>query len=215
MENESLTVATLPEAPVKKRMGRPRKDGLPPIQAHERPKKLIHKHKRFAENVIKTGGNQALAYRMTYGITKNPQVSASILMRKPEIRTEVERLLDKSGMPKTFFVGKLRELADAKTHIKGVGEVPDNSTQFNVMKMGLELHGLIAKRPDVGVNVENINYSLDADKLGEVLNKLSEVTRKLDFSGYPKVQAEDAIVIERDTIIEENQDSEEDSTPTP
>jgi len=215
MENESLTVATLPEAPIKKRMGRPRKDGLPPIQAHERPKKLPQKQKKFAENVIKTGGNQSLAYRMTYGEVKHPQVAASILMRKPEIRTEIEKLLDKSGMPKTFFVGKLRELAEAKTHVKGVGEVPDNSTQFIVMKMGLELHGLIAKRPDVGVNVENINYNLDADKLGEVLNKLSEVTRKLDFSGYPKGQAEDAIVIERNTAVEENQTGEEDNTPTP
>jgi hypothetical protein len=77
------------------------------------------------------------------------------------------------------------------------------------MKMGMELHGMMPKHSEGNINVENINYNLDVNKLGDVFNKLAEVSRKLDFCGYPKGEVQDGVIVERNNV-ERNMPAEKD-----
>lgn len=153
--------------------------------------KGYHKYKRgklnkeqedFCNNLVKTGGNKRLAYEMAYGSTsaKGTHAASSRLLRNPLVIERTNELLVKNGLPRDFFVKKLKDLCDAKT----ADGNNDNSTQFSSMKLGMELHGMIQKNPEV-VQSTTINYNLNVDNLNMVLEKLSNVTKKMELQECP------------------------------
>ena len=116
------------------------------------------------------------------------------MMRHPEVRNEIAELLDDQGMPRDYFLQKMKDLAEVKD-AKGN---PIAAVQWDVVKTGLEFHGILKKghggadRPQI-----QVNYNLDADKLGGVLSKLSEVTKKLELSNLNRGVVTDAIIEEQ------------------
>lgn len=185
MKYESLTTDVLPKAKRKTRSDK----GIP--QATSRQKK-------FAKNYLRARGNQTLAYRMTYkGVSaETASVNSSRLMAKEHIRTEIEKLLDKQGMPRDYFLKKMKDLAEAVDK----NGVPIANVQWDVVKTGLEFHGII-KKHEFPASFTQVNYNLDSDKLNGVLSKLSEVTRKLELS---KGQVQDAEIVPEQVVEEDS-----------
>ena len=180
-----LTAAVLPRV---KRKYIKKKKKAKPIQ------------KLFARNYIKTMGNKALAYRMTHPGCSDmtSKVNGCKALDNPIIANEIEKLLKAQGLPKDYFVRKMKDLAEAKDKDGN----PDNRVQFDVMKLGFEFYGL-SKKQEEKTQVQ-INYNLDADKLGGVLTKLAEVTRKLELNGINKGLVQDAEIVEGSTASEED-----------
>ena len=148
-------------------------------------------------------GNKSRAYENVYGksTSKNgSQVTSNgvyAMMKNPKIVEHTNHLLEKAGMPRNFFVKKLKDLCEAKTLVvTKLGErieTEDNSTQFNSMKLGMELHGMLQKAVE-GPQV-NINYNLDSGSINSALDKLTELTRKLELQECPAGDVIDAEIV--------------------
>ena len=154
-------------------------------------KRIVGKQKAFAKNYIKFRGNKAIAYAATYPNSgaKTARVNGCMMVNKPEVKNEIERLLKKTGLTKDYFITKLKDLAEAKDKDGN----SDNRIQFDVMKLGFEFYGLVNKKQETPTTAIQVNYNLDTDKLSGVLNKLSEVTKKLELN---KGMAENAEIID-------------------
>lgn len=171
---------------------------------------LNNNHKKFAKNYIKAHGNKIAAYHMTYpnATRVTAEQNTKYLMKDERIKEEIQFLLDKQGLSREFFMKKLGDLAEAKDKEGN----PDNRVQLEVVKMGIEFHKLAPKQQQSNAPTFNVNYNLDAEKLGGVLSKLSEVTKKLQLSSFNNGQVENAEIIEADSgceVVEENTGSEE------
>jgi phage terminase small subunit len=167
-------------------------------------KPLNHNQKRFVKNLLKTKGNQKAAYTMTYGVGgATAAVNSTKLMKRPEVQNALTHELERHGLSKDYFIKKFKDLTNA-TDKDGH---PDNRIQFDTTKIGMEMHGMLKKEDNVQAGI-NINYNIDSDKLSGVLEKLAQVTRKLELSGLPNGQVEDAQIIESPTIDEEDNGGE-------
>jgi len=167
-------------------------------------KPLNHNQKRFVKNLLKTKGNQKAAYTMTYGVGgATAAVNSTKLMKRPEVQNALTHELERHGLSKDYFIKKFKDLTNA-TDKDGH---PDNRIQFDTTKIGMEMHGMLKKEDNVSAGI-NINYNIDSDKLSGVLEKLAQVTRKLELSGLPNGQVEDAQIIESPAISEEDNGGE-------
>lgn len=161
---------------------------------YNRPRRATPRQKKFAKNYLKAMGNQRLAYQMTYPQAKlsTAGVNACVALKNPVVRNEISKLLDKQGMPRDYFLKKMKDLAECVDK----NGVPIAGVQWDVVKTGLEFHGII-KKQEAPRDITQINYNLDAEKLGGVLDKLSEVTRKLELSKSIQTQGvENAEIID-------------------
>jgi hypothetical protein len=61
------------------------------------------------------------------------------------------------------------------------------------MKLGMELHGMLQKAVE-GTNIQ-VNYNLDASNINGALEKLTELTRKLELQECPSGEVIDAEVV--------------------
>lgn len=155
-------------------------------------KPITKKQEKFVENYLKARGNATLAYKMTSpAVTElTARVNGCKMLKNEKVTDTIVKVLEDAGLPRDYFVMKMKDLAEAKDK----DGHPDNRIQFDVMKMGMEFHGMI-KKNEMPSTLTQVNYNVDADKLSGVLSKLSDVTKKLELSNIHK-DVEDADIIE-------------------
>ena len=66
------------------------------------------------------------------------------------------------------------------------------------MKLGMELHGMLQKAVE-GTNIQ-VNYNLDASNINGALEKLTELTRKLELQECPSGEIVDAEFKEEEDV---------------
>jgi phage terminase small subunit len=152
--------------------------------------------KTFAKAYVDNGGVGTAAYRAASpdASPATAGVGSHTLLKNPKVQEEIKRLLERKGLPRDFFINKMKDLADAQKEGKN-GMVPDNSTQFQVMEMGMKMHGMLEQNSQQQAEV-NVNYNLNVGGLTAAIEKLTALTAKLELSDCPdgiiKAEAEDA-----------------------
>ena len=148
-----------------------------------------YNHEKFANKIaesILTPGkpvNQTAIYSEVYGSPKHIAGSgAHELVKKPEIRTRVQELLDANGLTLDHLTKKLEKLQNSKKPIyfegKKVDEIEDTDIQLKATKLGFELQRAL---PNANENNSQTNNFIDARsinlELGDSKNisKLAEI----------------------------------------
>lgn len=142
--------------------------------AGRRKSGISFKRQKFAEHYVSNGGNQTEAAMRSHSC-KNRNVAGVLgfeLMQKPEVRGEIERLMDEQNITDEDIVRKLGEGLEAKvvSDYKGEAEetnIPDHKTRHKFLETVVDIKGLRAPQ-----KTENVNYDLKVDAMS--LKELGE-----------------------------------------
>lgn len=154
------------------------------------------KHEKLAKAIIENDGNKKKAYKEVYDCADSTATQRSSLVMKkfPEIAERTSELLAIQGIDRSYLSKKLKKFVNGdkmKSIVvdNQVVEVPDNHLQLKSIEMAYKLHGDLQGKPmidmsknEINLTQNNTDINVDADKLSEVLNKLSNLNKDLKFA---------------------------------
>lgn len=136
------------------------------------------KQKRFVQEYVKNNGNGTRAAMKVYDVKddRTATVIASENLTKPDVKQELERILQTEELSLRRFTDKLSDISGAEP-VKGYS----GSDILEAVKTGLKLHGVLTDRKQIST----LNLNAELGKLSKY--ELLELRKK-------KVQATEAII---------------------
>jgi hypothetical protein len=118
--------------------------------------------KVFARAYIANSMNGAKTIKQLYPhkTEKASKVRAHALLKKPEIRNEIVRILDHQGLTKDYLIEKLSEglgatmvLRDNKSNTLSITSIPNYDLQHRYLTTALKLHGELQDKSNNGNSI--------------------------------------------------------------
>lgn len=142
---------------------------------------------KMVENMEKGVLNPAQAYQEAY---PNANIASakdrSVRILKEDVGDRIRELMEEKGLSLETTLDKVKDLSNAQRPLvvnKSVHFVPDNSTQVEMAKTVLKLHGYLENKkeaPQIDARQVNITVNNETkDDLQGILGALNELNSKL------------------------------------
>lgn len=142
------------------------------------------KTKEFAKALVDFKGDKYMAYEKVYGDSKYKTQHICNLMGNEVVKRTMRECLSRRGIDEEYLTQKFKDL------IEGGKE----ETQVKLLEMGLKLLGHDVKSGSQGdVNVTQVNYKVDDDRLSTAIDKMKKMTERMNAA---EQTVEDIAVVE-------------------
>jgi hypothetical protein len=153
-------------------------------------------HKNYKNNFklveeIARSGDVVGAYAKLFPNVKDPWRSLKSRMEQyPDLAMMMPKLLDAQGLSLITGTSKLRDLLDAEKAVvvdKRVEMYPDHGVQTENLKTLFKLHKVLGEGTQVNLTQNKVEFNCGAEeieKLGEIVKKIEELEKNVDFSKH-------------------------------
>jgi len=143
--------------------------------------KLTPKEKTFCNEYVKNGGNGSQAAAVSHNIKNNRSGSslASIYLKKPNIKAEIETILANRDITHDTVAEKIKEGMDATvvSNYKGgakPSEIPDFNARHKYVNTAAEL---LKMYPAKQIETKSLNIDLEVEKMSK--NDIKKLLKEL------------------------------------